>query len=66
MFINQQQDWTTLNEEFNLCVVCDVLYSCFGDAEFFMEYKALAETHPEVTGYAVRDYLLNTLSEFER
>jgi len=35
-------------------------------AEFFMEYKALAETHPEVTGYSVRDYLLNTLAEFER
>jgi hypothetical protein len=35
-------------------------------AEFFMEYKALAETHPKVTGYSVRDYLFNTLVEFER
>jgi hypothetical protein len=35
-------------------------------AEFFMEYKALAKTHPDVTGYSVRDYLLNTLVEFER
>jgi flagellar motor switch protein FliG len=35
-------------------------------AEFFMEYKALAEISPEVTGYAIRDYLLNTLVEFER
>ena len=35
-------------------------------AEFFMEYKALSETLPEVTGYSVRDYLLNTLVEFER
>jgi hypothetical protein len=35
-------------------------------AEFFMEHKALAEINPEVTGYAVRDYLLNTLAEFER
>jgi hypothetical protein len=35
-------------------------------AEFFMEYKALAEINQEVTGYAVRDYFLNTLAEFER
>ena len=35
MFINQQQDWTTLNNEFNLCVVCDVLYTCFGEAKYF-------------------------------
>ena len=35
-------------------------------AEFFMEYKALAETHPKVTGYSIRDYDLNTLAEFER
>jgi hypothetical protein len=35
MFINQQQNWTTLNDEFNLSVVCDVLYGCFGDAKYF-------------------------------
>jgi len=35
MFINQQQDWKALNDEFFLCVVCDVLYTCFGDAKSF-------------------------------
>jgi hypothetical protein len=31
-----------------------------------MEYKALSEINQEVTGYALRDYFLNTLAEFER
>jgi hypothetical protein len=35
-------------------------------AELFMENKALAEISPTVTGYSVRDYLLNTLVELER
>jgi hypothetical protein len=37
MFINQQQDWSELNNEFNLCVVCDVLYTCFGKSENFTD-----------------------------
>jgi hypothetical protein len=41
-------------------------FSSKESAEFFMEYKALSETRPEVTGYSVRDYLLNILVEFER
>lgn len=35
MFINQQQDWTELNQSFELAVVCDVLYICFGRSENF-------------------------------
>lgn len=35
MFINQQQDWKGLDDSFNLWVVCDVLYSCYGKAENF-------------------------------
>jgi hypothetical protein len=35
MFINQQQNWTGLNREFELAVVCDVLYSVYGRSENF-------------------------------
>jgi hypothetical protein len=37
MFIHQQQDWTELNLSFQLAVVCDVLYTCFGRSENFTD-----------------------------
>jgi hypothetical protein len=37
MFINQQQDWTELNQSFELAVVCDVLYTCYGRSENFTD-----------------------------
>lgn len=35
MFINDQQSWAELDQEFFLAVVCDVLYGCFGKSEHF-------------------------------